>query len=203
MTSKSKQKIDLELNLGNDSIVISRNKYESVKKILSQLHESLGRVVDLLSTDDESGNLVSSFESLQKNVGSARAELNDFGSEQIIEGVFDGLQMIANDGKVYDVPANYSSKSKLIEGDILKLTVRKDGSFVYKQISPVERRRVVGVLAIDETSGQYYVMSDNKAYKVIPASVTYFKGEVGGEVILLVPKDGTSAWGAIENIIKK
>ena len=31
--------------------------------------------------------------------------------------------MIGPDGKNYPVPANYASKSKLIEGDILKLTI--------------------------------------------------------------------------------
>ena len=42
---------------------------------------------------------------------------------KVIEGVFDGQIMIGPDGKNYPVPANYASKSKLIEGDILKLTI--------------------------------------------------------------------------------
>ena len=58
---------------------------------------------------------------------------------KIIEGQFDGQNMIGPDGKVYPVPANYASKSKLVEGDTLKLTIAQDGSFIYKQIGPVER----------------------------------------------------------------
>lgn len=201
MSVKSQQ--GTKLDLTQDSVLISRNKFESVKKILSQLHESLGRVVDLLHTEDDHNNLIATFQTLQDGLGQAKIELTNSGADQVLEGVFDGIQMIANDGQIYEVPANYASKSKLIEGDILKLTVRKDGSFIFKQISPVERRRVVGTLSIDDLSGQYYVMSEGKAFKVIPASVTYFKGEVGSEVILLVPKDGTSAWGAIENIVKR
>ncbi|MBU1146566.1 hypothetical protein KKD80_03410, partial [Patescibacteria group bacterium] len=40
--------------------------------------------------------------------------------ERIMEGVFNGQNMIGADGKEYLVPANYASKSKLVEGDILK-----------------------------------------------------------------------------------
>ena len=35
---------------------------------------------------------------------------------KIIEGVFDGQTMVGPDGKNYPVPANYASKSKLVEG---------------------------------------------------------------------------------------
>src|SRR3989344_4636154 len=69
---------------------------------------------------------------------------------KIIEGVFDGQNMMGPDGKQYPVPANYASKSKLVEGDVLKLTIADDGSFIYKQIGPVERRKVLGVLVQDE-----------------------------------------------------
>ena len=55
----------------------------------------------------------------------------------IIEGVFDGQNMVGPDGKLYSVPANYASKSKLVEGDMMKLTISPDGSFIYKQVGPV------------------------------------------------------------------
>ena len=65
---------------------------------------------------------------------------------KVIEGIFDGQIMIGPDGKNYPVPANYASKSKLVEGDIMKLTITDDGKFLYKQIGPVERRNVIGTL---------------------------------------------------------
>ena len=43
--------------------------------------------------------------------------------------------MIGPKDKIFPVPANYASKSKLVEGDRLKLTILPNGSFVYKQIS--------------------------------------------------------------------
>jgi len=121
---------------------------------------------------------------------------------KIIEGVFDGQNMVGPDGKQYPVPANYASKSKLIEGDVLKLTIAEDGSFIYKQIGPIERRKVLGVLTQDER-GEYKVIAEGKTYKVLLASLTYFKAENGDEVTIVVPKDAEATWGAVENVIKK
>ena len=97
---------------------------------------------------------------------------------KIIEGVFDGQNMIGPDGKQYPVPANYASKSKLVEGDVLKLTIADDGSFIYKQIGPVERKKVLGVLTQDQ-KGEYRVIAEGKTYKILLASLTYFKAESG------------------------
>ncbi|MCL5008796.1 MAG: hypothetical protein M1400_00445, partial [Patescibacteria group bacterium] len=69
---------------------------------------------------------------------------------KVIEGVFDGQNMIGPDKKQYPVPANYASKSKLIEGDVLKLTIAEDGSFIYKQIGPMERKKMLGMLLVDD-----------------------------------------------------
>lgn len=121
---------------------------------------------------------------------------------RIIEGVFDGQNMIGPDGKHYSIPANYASKSKLVEGDILKLTISKDGTFIYKQIGPVSRSRRVGILTVSEDERDFSVLADGKTYRVLPASVSYYKGKAGDEVTIIVPKDGRSEWAAIENLLK-
>ena len=121
---------------------------------------------------------------------------------KIIEGVFDGQNMIGPDKKQYPVPVNYASKSKLVEGDVLKLTIAEDGSFIYKQIGPVERKKMLGMLLVDD-KGDFRVMAEGKAYKVLLASLTYFKAEPGDEVTIVVPKDQTAEWSAVENVIKK
>jgi hypothetical protein len=121
---------------------------------------------------------------------------------RIIEGVFDGENMIGPDGKQYTVPANYASKSKLIEGDILKLTITPKGTFVYKQIGPIDRIRVIGTLEQSQ-SGGFIVTSEGKKWRVLTASVTYFKIQLGDEVVILVPKNGESKWAAVENVVKK
>ena len=120
----------------------------------------------------------------------------------IIEGVFDGQNMIGPDKKQYPVPANYASKSKLVEGDVLKLTISDDGSFIYKQIGPVDRKKMLGMLLVDE-KGDFKVMAEGKPYKVLLASLTYFKAEAGDEVTIVVPQNQVSDWAAVENVIKK
>lgn len=124
----------------------------------------------------------------------------DDGSQKIIEGIFDGQSMVGSDKKSYPVPANYASKSKLLEGDRLKLTIKGDGAFLYKQIGPTERRRVLGRLMYED--GQYFAVSDTVTYNVLLASVTYFKAEVGNMLTLLVPENKPNAqWAAIENVV--
>lgn len=116
---------------------------------------------------------------------------------KVIEGVFDGQKMAGPDGKEYPVPANYASKSKLVEGDILKLTITDDGGFVYKQISPIERKQIIGTLV--QHDGAYYVEAGGHEYRILLASVTYFRINVGDQVTIIVPADNPDAiWAAVE-----
>jgi len=121
--------------------------------------------------------------------------------DKIIEGVFDGQNMIGPDEKQYPIPANYASKSKLVEGDVLKLTIAADGTFMYKQIGPIERKKIIGTIIKED--GEMKVNAESKKYKVLTASLTYFKAEEGDQVTIIVPKDKESTWAAVENVIKK
>jgi len=120
--------------------------------------------------------------------------------ERIVEGAFDGKNMQGSDGEEYPIPPNYASKSKLVEGDILKLTIGTDGSFIYKQIRPVERRRVVGRLVVDE-NGTFGVKTEEKTYSILLASVTFYKAEEGDEITILLPANADAQWGAVEHVI--
>lgn len=174
-----------------------------------------------MSTASKIALLKEMLESAESNVRSAKKLLDDLGfasgkknleevaekmgsssrsgEKQIIEGIFDGQNMMGPDKKVYTVPANYASKSKLVPGDLLKLSISDDGSFIYKQIGPVERKRLVGNLTFE--SDQYRVIAGGKAYKVLLASVTYFRAEVGDKVTIMVPEIEDSDWAAIENVL--
>jgi len=121
---------------------------------------------------------------------------------QVTYGFFDGQIMIGDDGKQYPVPANYASKSKLVEGDKLKLTITPNNRFVYKQIGPVQRNYLIGLVKQDE-KGNFTIQTKEKEYKVLLAAATYFKIEPGDEVTLIVPQNGDTAWGAIENVLQK
>ncbi len=115
--------------------------------------------------------------------------------------MFDGQNMVDSSGNTYPVPANYASKSKLIPGDVLKLTITEEGKFLYKQIGPVERKTVVGPLVYN--NGRYQILANNKAYNVLLASVTYYRAEVGDDITLIIPMNEDADWGAIEAVLPK
>jgi hypothetical protein len=139
----------------------------------------------------------------KKKTGRPRKlEAHEESQGTVIEGTFDGQIMLGTDGKQYPVPANYASKSKLVEGDMLKLTITDTGTFLYKQIGPVERRHALGIMTQDENAN-YYIVSNGKPYRILLASVTYFKAEPGDEIAIVIPAGIDSQWAAIENIIQK
>ena len=186
----------------SDSVNLSFSKIKLIKGLLLNSEENIKKAKNLLSgylssKDEEKISIGQLSDASFENVNTEES-----GSGRIIEGVFDGEQMIGPDGKHYSIPANYASKSKLIEGDILKLTITPSGTFVYKQIGPIERIRVIATLEQDEASS-FYAFSDGRKWKILTASVTYYKGSVGDEVVILIPKTGESQWAAVENIVKK
>ncbi len=154
----------------------------SAKQILSEMTTTTGK---------------NSYTAMAEKVGA----ISTNEEKHVIEGVFDGQNMIGPDKKTYSVPANYASKSKLVPGDVLKLTIMEDGSFVYKQIGPTERKKIIGTLTYED--GQYRVIAEGKVFKVLLASVTYFRAEIGDRVTLIIPELEDSEWGAIENVLPK
>jgi hypothetical protein len=120
-----------------------------------------------------------------------------------IDGVFDGVHMIGEDGRKYLVPPNYASKSKLVEGDLLRLSITDNGRFLFKQKGPIERQRLVGSLVQDELTGDWKAVAGGSGYKLLAAAISFHKGEVGDDIVILVPRAAPSRWAAVENIIKK
>ena len=179
--------------------VLSPNKIHRQRmRAMSDLPEKQVKRLRSLIAEAET-NLAAAKELLISIAGDEdipRGNIEDVAGK-VIEGVFDGQGMIGPDGKSYPVPANYASKSKLIEGDILKLTIADDGGFIYKQIGPVARRQVIGTLV--QHDGGYYVEVSGHEYRVLLASVTYFKAKVGDQVSIIIPEDNRDAvWAAVE-----
>jgi hypothetical protein len=136
----------------------------------------------------------------KKKVG-RRKKLDDDGDGTIIQGTFDGQIMIGTDGKQYPIPANYASKSKLVEGDFLKLSIVGNGQFIYKQIGPVPRQNKIGIVGQD-ASGNYFVAVDGKPYKVLLASITYFDVQPGDQVAIVTSQDENAQWASIEALLQ-
>jgi len=163
---------------------IPDKQIKRLRALIAEAETSLGAAKELIIStlgDEVAENVVPSEEVAGK----------------VIEGVFDGQNMVGSDGKTYPVPANYASKSKLVQGDILKLTIGDDGAFLYKQIGPIAREQKVGNLIME--NGPYFVDAGTKRYRVLLASVTYFKAKPGDQVSVDVPaEDPDAEWAALE-----
>lgn len=170
-----------------------------IQQLLSNLRERLDDLERLLLTPSDPAEVDQLIQRLQGEDGE---RIHPAAQSRAIEGVFDGEYMVGEDGRKYLIPPNYASKSKLVEGDLLRLTITDSGRFIFKQKGPIDRQRLMGTLIFDEEREEWGVTANNTTFRVLPASVTYYKGEVGDEVVLLVPKNAPSAWAAVENILK-
>lgn len=163
---------------------LPEKQVKRLRALIQEAETNLAAANELLMSVVGSEPIASS-QDVNKNIG------------KIIEGVFDGQNMLGPDGKTYPVPANYSSKSKLVQGDILKLTITEEGTFLYKQIGPVERKMLIGLLKLRD--GMYFVEANSREYRVLLASVTYFKAKPGDQISIVIPADNDDVeWAAIE-----
>ncbi len=167
---------------------ITEKQLKTLKKLIESAETNLAGAKELLTS------LIGS----EGTVTPAEAKMATQ-SGKVIEGAFDGQHMIGPDGKSYPVPANYASKSKLVQGDQLKLIIGDDGTFIYKQIGPVERKKLIGTLNLKD--GAYFVEARGQEYHVLFASVTYFKAQPGDQVTMVIPEEGEAEWAAIEAVI--
>jgi hypothetical protein len=165
---------------------------ELIDSAMSSLKTAQGMISEMTGVHDASR---------QKYAAKASEFTPSSDSGKIVEGIFDGQNMVDHEGQTYPVPANYASKSKLVEGDGMKLTITDEGKFIYKQIKPVDRRTIVGALIQED--GQYKVLAEGKTFRVLLASVTFYRAEVGDQVTIILPEGQEAAWGAVENVIPK
>lgn len=144
--------------------------------------------------EDEKQILNELFASTQERVATPRSDS--------VRGVFIGDAMRGPDGHLYSISHNYASKSHLVQGDILHLHIAEDGKYCYKQISQIERKRTSGVLEQDPTTAAYRAYCPEGRFRVLPASITYFKALAGDIVQCIIPAKGQCQWAAVEGIKK-
>lgn len=177
------------------------SKDRLIQQMVRNMKDQLDNLERLLMSTEED---VADMEGLVRRIRNRSEDevFSQAAQSRIIEGVFDGENMVGEDGRKYLVPPNYASKSKLVEGDFLRLTIADTGRFIFKQKGPNERQRLIGMLVLDEGQDEWHVVANGHKYKVLPASVSYFKGEAGDDAVILVPRNTPSRWAAVENIIK-
>lgn len=181
-----------ELSIAIKVLALNVEQIENdLKKVKNTLH-TLSNLKDNISSLDDIVEANKSNKPRQESEGN------------IIEGEFDGYFMVGDDLKKYPVPVNYSSKSKLIPGDRLKVTIKENGELIYKLITPAERKHVRAVLTKDEKDTNKFlaISSDKQTYSLNTAAVSFFKGLPGDEVYITINKEGKGNYAALEAIIK-
>ena len=161
---------------------MTKKRIAAIRDFIDTAEKSLKNAKKLLKEilEEENINL-----SAELDLDTKGLSKYDSGDSKIIEGVFTGEEMLGVDKNKYPVPVNYASKSKLVQGDKMKLTIDGSGKMLYKQIKQIEREIKVGLLTQDK--GRYQVISDGVSYDVLTAAVTHLKADIGDTVSVLIP----------------
>jgi len=118
------------------------NKIESDAKRARLI---IGKIIDAGGGDIEVE--IDSIADLESAASKLSSGTEDNGNTTVVEWVYDGYFMVGSDKKKYPVPMNYSSKTKLIPGDVLKLRIMSDGKLIYKLIGQANRTYVRATLS--------------------------------------------------------
>jgi hypothetical protein len=107
--------------------------------------------------------------------------------------------MLGSDWNKYPIPANYASKSKLVQGDKLKLTIESNWKMLYKQIAPIEREYKTWLVVKEKD--KYQVITEWKTYDLLTAAVTHFKANIWDTITVIIPANKKATFAAIETIL--
>jgi len=195
------------VKMTNDELVEKHNQMiQFVKNTISGIETDLKRVkivLNKLSKFDPKNPESLSDRELEDTIWTGDLKAYKEDDVQVVEGKFDGYFMIWADQKKYPVPLNYSSKTKLVPWDVLKLKILDNGQFIYKLISPVERKHIRATLSMTEENKYTAVTDDGKTYFLNQAAVTFFKWKPGDELYILTNEKNDGGFAAIEAVIKK
>ena len=115
---------------------MTKKRIQAIKDFIDTAEKSLKNAKNLLRNilEEEHLDLKSDIDLDTKGLSKYKS-----GDIKIIEGVFTGEDMFGVDENRYPIPVNYASKSKLVQGDKMKLTIEPNGKMLYKQIMQIDR----------------------------------------------------------------
>ena len=87
-------------------------------------------------------------------------------------GIFDGVNLICDDGNILIVNSNYASKSLLVDGDELSVKF-VDGRMIYKQLSLAERTMKDGHIEYDSSGMAKFCANDGTKYNMVTSMQSY------------------------------
>lgn len=149
--------------ISNESFAQFKRIIQTATVLIDTAESNIKKAKGLLSNIDNLGATIGDLDAIAHDIKQSQHQTNpdtiqdDGSTGQVVYGQFDGYFMLGDDLKKYPVPLNYSSKSKLVPGDKLKLTLTTNGQLMYKLIAPCERRHIRAVLSKDDQDNTKYV----------------------------------------------
>lgn len=183
----------------NQMIVFLKNTIEKLENDLKRMKIVLNRLENFDTNDSTSLDLSSELETAMDTNEIKKYEEDDM---QIVEGKYDWYFMIWPEQKKYPVHPNYSSKTKLVAGDVLKLRILPDGKFIFKLIKPAERKHIKATLSKNDEWKFIAVTEDEKIYFLNQAAVTFFSWTPWDKIYILINAKEEYDYAAIEAIVK-
>ena len=168
----------------------------AIRDFIISAEKSIKNAKKLLKDVLDENNL-----SLDSEINLDTSWLNSYTSDdsKIIEWVFTWEEMLWSDNNKYPVPANYSSKSKLVQWDKLKVTIMPNGKMLYKQIAPIEREFITWL--VTKEKDKYQVVAEWQTYDLLTAAVTHFKANIWDTITVIIPKWKQATFAAIEIVV--
>lgn len=192
--------------LQDESFLKIKKVIQSAVTIVQSAEANLAKAKQLLMNIENIGADIGNLDAMVQKVKSNHPETvpEEDGDGEVHYGLFDGYFMLAENWKKYPIPLNYSSKSKLVPGDRLKLTIANNWQLLYKLISPCERKHSRAVLTKDDQDQNNFVgvTANGESFALNQAAVTFFKGRPWDEIYIITNKEGTGGYAAIEAVIK-
>jgi len=199
-TLKKSESVDFEVMKKYQQMInFLRNEITSMEVELKKARVVLDQLINFDPMDINSLNSISWDNTIENS------ELSTYSEEgvEVIEWLFDWYFMIGADQKKYPVPMNYSSKTKLIPWDTLKLKVMPDWKFIYKLIKPADRKHLRAILSRTDDNKFTAITDDGMVYFLNQAAVTFFRWTPWDELYIIINDKDDSSFAAIEAIIKK
>ncbi len=178
---------------------------KSVEELLNKMEIDFKRIKLMVKQMSEWNYDMSSVESDEKIEELASKLLNyeEDNAVKVVEWVYDWYFMAWSDEKKYPVPMNYSSKTKLIPGDVLKLRIMEDWKLIYKLIWSAPRKYIKATLSRTD-DGKFIAISDEwKTYLLNQAAVTFFKWKPWDEMSIIINAEKMWEYAAIEVIMSE
>ena len=110
-------------------------------------------------------------------------------------------KFISESGSMVQVPWNYTSKSRILDGSEMILRINERGYFLFKITKPPEIRKHFAKVVSDRGRLVAETVDTKERLLLIDVSVRFYQLQEGDEIVVSRRADGTGQYCAIELVV--